>query len=197
MRYLLISLLLFAGAAQAQDLPALHAVTDVASNDVLNIRAAPRGSAPIIGAFGPHETGIEVVALSDNGRWAQVNWEDVSGWSALRFLERLPGQSNPPTTYACFGTEPFWSLEVDGGNLNRSAIGEDPVPLSQIWQGSGMRPDRFSLLAAGGGRSLAASIRREACSDGMSDRAYGLDIDLILDGDGPTSMFSGCCSLAN
>lgn len=35
-----------------------------------------------------------------------------------------------------------------------------------------------------------------ACSDGMSDRSYGLDVTVILEGRGEPQMLTGCCSIA-
>lgn len=60
--------------ALAQDIyPALHDVTGVAADDVLNIRSEPSASSPIIGTFSPFETDVEVVALSPDGGWGRVN----------------------------------------------------------------------------------------------------------------------------
>ena len=63
MRYLVaLFVLICASAATAQDFPALYRVTDVAANDVLNIRAQPQASAPVIGSFRPGQRGVEVMA---------------------------------------------------------------------------------------------------------------------------------------
>ena len=58
---LLLALALPSGAA-AKGLPALHDVTGVAADDVLNVRARPDASAPVLGALTPDATGVEVVA---------------------------------------------------------------------------------------------------------------------------------------
>jgi uncharacterized membrane protein len=40
-------------------------------------------------------------------------------------------------------------------------------------------------------------IRREICSDGMSDRVYGMSVDLGIDGGtGGPALLAGCCTLA-
>ena len=42
---------------------------------------------------------------------------------------------------------------------------------------------------------IMASIVPAACSDGMSDRAFGLDATVVLDeGSGPR-MLTGCCTI--
>jgi uncharacterized protein YgiM (DUF1202 family) len=51
---LLFALLLMGTAATAQsEYPRLHDVVGVASDDVLNVRAGPGGSHPIVGELGP------------------------------------------------------------------------------------------------------------------------------------------------
>jgi hypothetical protein len=87
----LILALLVAMPAAAQDLPALFRVTGVAANDVLNIRAEPSARAAIIGSFRPDAGGIEVVALSADGRWGLVNSGEQAGWSSMRYLMHQGG----------------------------------------------------------------------------------------------------------
>ena len=97
----------------AEDLPALFSVTGVASDDVLNIRAAPDPSSDILGALTPDATGIEVISESDG--WASINVEDRSGRVAARYLRPMGHapwyQLQIPLH--CAGTEPFWSLDID------------------------------------------------------------------------------------
>jgi uncharacterized membrane protein len=185
--------------AAAQDLPALFSVTDVASNDVLNIRAEPTSAAPIIGSLTPNATRIEVVARSANGRWGLVNSFEQTGWASLRFLERQPFQAFPPSDYRCFGTEPFWDVSVIGDDVQWSALGEDPISMTRDWTGTPMRQDRFAVRAFGDLSFVSLLVRKQMCSDGMSDRAYGLEVDVILDGayNMGTQVYSGCCTLSD
>ncbi len=186
-------------AAQAQDLPALFAVTDVATDDVLNVRDAPGVAGTIIGTLAPDARAVEVIDRDPTGRWGQVNIGEGAGWASLRFLSALPNQSFPPIAYQCFGTEPFWDLTVAGTQVTWTALGQDTVPLTKDFVAQPMRPDRFAMRALGDLSSATAVIRKATCSDGMSDRAYGLEIDLILDGGDHmgTQVYSGCCSLGN
>lgn len=192
-----LACLVWGSLAQAFDLPALYDVTGVASNDVLNVREAPNATTPIIGFLAPDATGVEVVRRSENGRWGMVNTNEQSGWASLRFLERQPFQSAVPERYRCFGTEPFWSLDVASGSVTWSAIGDPDIGMSKEFTEAGMRQDRFGLSAQAGSHQLSASIRREACNDGMSDRDYGFGIDLIYRLGSQGRMFSGCCTLAD
>ncbi|MGY9048919.1 hypothetical protein P775_07370 [Puniceibacterium antarcticum] len=43
---------------------------------------------------------------------------------------------------------------------------------------------------------MTAVIVPMACSDGMSDRNYGLDVTQILDGGDARQMLTGFCSIA-
>lgn len=208
-RLLAVVLMFLPWHALAQEIfPALYDVTGVASDDVLNVRAAPGASAEMIGSLAPDATGIEVVALSDDGAWGRVNTGEASGWTAMRFLVRQPGQGADdwstglaPATIDCFGTEPFWTLTLrPGGTLAYSALGH----ADGATRPGGYEP--LSPTASTGKRGffgwleteplgLTGIIGHGTCSDGMSDRLYGLEIDLIVsDGDGDR-IATGCCRL--
>ncbi|WP_264211842.1 COG3650 family protein [Leisingera thetidis] len=181
--------------ALAQDYPALFQVTGVAANDVLNIRSTPSASSPVIGAYSPDQSSIEVVAPDGSGTWGQVNTGETSGWVALRYLTREQAVSEHlrSAPFACFGTEPFWSLNVSPGGTAKFSTPESVGTLDtgELKTAAG-RLDRYVLGLASG---QAAVIRHETCSDGMSDRVYGLSADLLLQQDG-IELLSGCCSLA-
>jgi len=70
----------------------LWAVTGVDPNDVLNMRADPSGSAAIIGALSPYETGIENLGCAapsgSSTEWCRVRVRGFEGWVAARFLTR-------------------------------------------------------------------------------------------------------------
>lgn len=177
----------------ADGLPALHDVTGVAADDVLNVRARPDATAPVLGTLRPDATAVEVVAADAAGRWGQVNVPGGSGWAALRYLARQPGQEEGafPPVASCFGTEPFWTLRLDDdaatwAEPERESAGQVVARLT-----SSARPGRYGLVAELDGTRLSGVIAARACSDGMSDRVYGLAFDAIH-GD---TILSGCCSL--
>ena len=58
-------------------------------------------------------------------------------------------------------------------------------------EGSPPEAAQRTVLADG----LTALIARAACSDGMSDRAYGLSATVILGAAPDARQMSGCCSL--
>lgn len=190
-----LALGLMAQGATAQDYPALHAVVGVALDDVLNIRERPDASAPIIGEIAPNAMGIEVIAVSDG--WAVVNTPEVTGYAALRFLEREEGPAwntlERPLT--CLGTEPFWSLALDpAAGTAKFSTPEDAearsLTLGQTWPGA-----PWALSAAVSLPDGIAVLSPAECSDGMSERSYGIAADLFLTGPDRLRL-SGCCLLS-
>lgn len=186
--------------ATVDDWPALYDVTGVASDDVLNIRERPDASSPVIGTFAPDATGIEVIAANDEMTWGRVNVAERSGWVSLAYLERRPGQWDGalPQIQSCFGTEPFWNFTRTGANRFRfEALGEEPftLPVTESARSENRR-DSFHIVAEGSDGSSVAILETEACNDGMSDRDYGISVQLVLGIGGGSRHVSGCCSLA-
>ena len=201
MRLLAVLLCLWALPALAtqEAWPALHDVSGVAAHDVLNIRQAPSASAPIIGSFEPDAQNIEVIRPDDHHGWGLINTGEGGGWVSLRFLTRQPGQwagAMPPVAH-CDGTEPFWSFEVTGEALSYDAMagGARDYRITQSGPAQGRR-DSFHMIAEGPQGAAIAALTARACSDGMSDRAYGLAVDLLLQGNDGWQHQTGCCSLS-
>ncbi|MDT8854127.1 SH3 domain-containing protein [Paracoccaceae bacterium Fryx2] len=190
-----------AAATQEYILPTLFDVAGVAANDVLNIRAAPDAGAPVIGTLSPRARDIEVVGYDASGRWARINTGERSGWAALRYLayqvDVWPPGALPPTLH-CLGNEPFWSFRPRGGNVVFSTpdAPESVMRIEQVLATGVFRDPRRSVSAQGDSRRMTAVMVPAACSDGMSDRSYGLDVTVILEGGGEPRMLTGCCSIA-
>jgi len=195
---LLLAAPVFASSGAAQDLPALHRVTGVAANDVLNLRAQPNARAPITGSFAPNATNIEVTALSPDRRWARVNAGESAGWAAMRFLTR---QGNPPwhsgqAGLVCFGTEPFWDLRLffPGSQAEFQALGTGGFNL--VTDAGALPATAFPRTLAvpfSGARQGMAVIRSATCSDGMSDMLFGLEAQVYFRGE--VTGLSGCCTV--
>ena len=195
-RLLVLVLGLSTGALRAEVYPALHFVDGVAAGDVLNIRAAPDAGAGIVGTLAPDATGVEVISVTDG--WALVNTGEGSGYAALRFLSREAGPDwySLERPMACFGTEPFWSLNLDPGAgvalYTSPEVAEGkPGAIGQGWPGTVWTPTAALALPEG-----MAVLRPADCSDGMSDRRFGIAID-VFQGQGGGQRLSGCCALAN
>ena len=192
---LALSLVLAAPASATQEyiLPTLFDVTGVAADDVLNIRAEPNAGAAIIGTLAPDATGIEVT--EERRGWARVNTAEGSGWASARYLAYRVDvweEGKLPAAFSCYGTEPFWSATVEGRDLVLSTpeVAETRFPVSAILSTGVFRnPTR---VVVGQGASLTAMPQQ--CSDGMSDRRFGLAGLFVLTGDDP-HLLSGCCSI--
>lgn len=195
-----LALLAAAPAAGSPLLPGLFDVTGVEANEFLNVRAAPDPASEIVGRLPPYADGIEVVATARDGAWGRVNVGEGSGWVAMRFL--APGTDvwaapGLPASLRCFGTEPFWSLRPEGEGLAWSTpeATASYVLEATLEAGPARAPLRVAI-GRDGDRRVTLVAAPGACSDGMSDRAFGLTADVILeDEDGP-ALLGGCCSIA-
>ncbi len=197
--------LALAGSALAQAagetlLPALFDVVGVRADDVLNVRQGPGVGFAVVDTLAADARDVEVVALDERMGWAHVAGTEGGGWVALRYLKRQPGQEDGrlPQPLLCSGTEPFWSLDLAGDD---SAVFAEPGGgehlLSRQWERSaeGAPPMDFVAVLAGTRASLTAVISRESCSDGMSDRPYGLRARVATDGALGRRLLRGCCYL--
>ncbi|MBT8423685.1 MAG: SH3 domain-containing protein [Silicimonas sp.] len=178
--------------------PALHDVVDVAEDDVLNIRSGPGVSFDIIGTLAHDDENIEVIRPDERFEWGLVNQGEGSGWVALGFLQRRPGQwwGQKPAVTQCFGTEPFWSLSRQDGLLSFDRPDEIAIRVDEAYfVPSGNNRDRFVLSGSNIASGLTLLLRTEACSDGMSDQAFGIAADLVLEDAFDASLYSGCCTI--
>ena len=194
---ILLIFALFSTPLLAQDslklpeFPTLGVVVDVPEGDVLNIRAGASGASLDLGDLKNGEK-IEILARHDEGNWFKVNWQESDAWVSARFIQiaspkRMPN-SQLPIPMQCFGTEPFWDLEVTETGilysdpeteLNFQPILEEAHEFFNV---------RTALVQSS---DYAALIQYESCSDGMSDRDYGMSISLFRNG----SALGGCCQI--
>lgn len=197
MRALCIALpFVIATSAVAQDIvPSIARVIGVAEGDVLNMRAGPDASDEIVGAFPPDADGIEITAYTPDGRWARVNADEWSGWVAARFL----APSDLPTFLSCFGTEPFWSIDLYGpdGGIWSTPEGEFFPTTSEVLTRTVDVDMRETLIALYEDRRITVtSFPAAACSDGMSDKLFALGASAIIQYDeGWGEVWSGCCTM--
>lgn len=181
----------------ADTFPALYSVVGVRSDDVLNVRAMPNATASELGYLEPDATGVEVIGLSDNGRWGQVNMIERAGWVSMRYMTRdaAPEWFSGAAPLSCLGTEPFWSLEASlPGNTVTFSTPE--VTLSSTTQADALPgtvfPRTLALPLRGDAEGMMV-VRAESCFDNMSDRAYGLTA--LLYRSDTAEGYAGCCLL--
>ncbi len=198
--FALICALFIAQTAAAQDFPALFRVVNVSPGDVLNIRAEASARSAIVGHFQRTEVGIEVIGLSEDRRWGLVRTDEGVGWSSMRYLqaERSDSWRDGQQTLTCLGTEPFWTFHIylptQGASFDSLADGAfslttDPAPLPTT-----AGPYTMAVPFTGA-RSGMVVIRNGVCSDGMSDRLYGLEAQVYWRGQ--AQGLSGCCMLGH
>ncbi len=187
-----------AAGAENRPLPDLFDVTGVAAVDALNVRSAPDAQAEIMGALDSDATDVEITAIQ--GGWGRVNQGERSGWTAMRFLSRQDDTwmaGAIPPALVCFGTEPFWSLGFEDDDMVWSSPDETRwIETAEVLGGAIPGDVRRGLVAAGDGKQIHAAISPGACSDGMSDRAFGLSAAVILDEGAGPRLLHGCCSIA-
>lgn len=181
-------------ATQEYILPTLFDVSGVASDDVLNIRAEPNAKAAIIGTLAPDAQRIEVV--EERRGWARVNTGEASGWVSARYLAYRVDVWEPgelPPAFRCLGTEPFWDAKVEGGELvlrrPEDQAGDRQAVQAVLDRGVFRDPSRVVVA-----RDMTLFAHPQICSDGMSDRLFGLSATLVMHGDQP-SLLSGCCTI--
>ncbi|MCG8277564.1 hypothetical protein [Stenotrophomonas sp. NLF4-10] len=86
-----------------------------------------------------------------------------------------------PATLQAIGTEPFWSVEVAGDVLLYTTPETMDAP-RRLQATRSSDAEGLHLVGGNGDAGLRLDVRREACSDGMSDREYPFSVSLLLDG---------------
>jgi len=179
--------------------PAWVEVVNVASDDVLNVRAEPDAGSEIVGTLAPGAGPVEIALTRQIGeaRWGLVATQEGSGWINLAYASpadvAMIGDSPVPDGTICAGTEPFWSLELSDGagiysdfEIERETyeISESESARSRPW------PWMFGLRGSG-----LALLTPELCSDGMSDLPYAWSILMIRHDESGHALYEGCCRL--
>jgi len=202
MRRLLAAVLVWVGfalLASADPFPMLYDVTGVAPNDELNIRAEPQASSLRLGALAYNARNIEIVRTDTKGRWGLLNWGETTGWVSMRYLRDRPDPLGflPAKTVRCFGTEPFWSLTIHQGEKSSFQLLGNPKLHGRVGtlNPSNGRRDRLVVQGVDSIGQFSAVLRAQHCSDGMSDREYSIDADVLFHDD-RMEYFAGCCSIA-
>lgn len=94
---------------------------------------------------------------------------------------RLAGPDLIDIHYRLLGTEPFWAIDMTRDGLAYTRLGEDSVsfPFRQLRR----RPRVDVMRSSADGHEIEAEVRRERCSDGMSDRVYPFSARVVIDGE--------------
>lgn len=108
--------------------------------------------------------------------------KEVEALPATEAQVRNERAADFPANLQAIGTEPFWSVKVEGNVLAYTT----PETLHTPRRLQATRSnDAEGLHLAGGndGVEFRLDVRREACSDGMSDREYPFSVSFMLGGD--------------
>jgi hypothetical protein len=94
-----------------------YRVVDVVSPDVLNVRAGPSTSFPVIGTLEPDSGGIHIIG-DCRDRWCPVQRGSVMGWASAKFLAVEDEPTQPPAaeTNATRTVLPDGTLELRFAN---------------------------------------------------------------------------------
>ncbi len=193
--------IVMATGVAAAEFPALFRVTGVAADDVLNVRSEPNARAGIVFELPPDRDDLEVLWMSDDGKWARVGLGEVSGWVSARFIE-AQDPSDPrslPVPMRCVGVEPFWGLHIPTTDFAEYEMLPEPERAFEIvHQGAadGRGPSELSAWLEGEDSQGALLVERAACSDGMSDRDYALRARFVLRTTQQTVFHVGCCYIS-
>jgi len=190
---LLTWLIVGASTAGAQSLPERFMIDGVAADDVLNIRAMPDASSDIVGSFNPFDLNVEVLDQQDG--WGRVGTGEGSGWVSMRFLAPNPVPANDiPRPLSCFGTEPFWGMAMYPRGAEYTEMGQDRRVLNLLRERAATNG---YLIEAREGPTLTRTLIVTAlsCSDGMSDRMFGMSATLFTDTPDGSYVQTGCCTM--
>ncbi len=209
--FAILTVILTVAMARSATAQSSYDVRNVASDDVLNMRAHVDAtkditSIPVVGRIPWNARkliGTGNTAQVGSSTWIELSYRGITGWVTGQFLSRIDDVSGSKDTdyLKCGGAEPFWSLVVRENN----AVFEDPfveggksVKRFRITKKTFARgrPQTFVAYLAtrvGKGRAFATFIRTGQCSDGMSDNIFPYEL-MFVDREDPKGVWSGCCS---
>ena len=103
----------------------------------------------------------------------------------LASCQTIAGQgpsSSTESVYRALGTEPFWSLEIEGDRMLFSRAGENAISSSSTSSRPSFNGWRYISKA------ITADVTFTPCSDGMSDLTYKDTVTVMVD----KERYSGC-----
>lgn len=115
-----------------------YTVSNVAPDDVLNVREEPRGSSPKLGSLAFNKDIVEIVSTNSAGSWGMVRMGEHMGWTSMRYLRPTRvttfGGTNIPIGLRCFLEEPFVTYTFGAGVIIESRLGsaEQHFPIVEI-----------------------------------------------------------------
>jgi uncharacterized membrane protein len=159
--------------------------------------------AQVIGQLGHDAKGVRATGLSwelESGAiWHEIEFANGLGWVNSTYMKRDYSQDWTPEKLSCAGTEPFWSIEINGGSATYQSFDGSPLVLEKlsseraanrrdVWSSRWLSSDEENL-------AQFVIIDRPRCQDGMSPALYGLEI--VATGLPASGSLAGCCAFGN
>ncbi len=186
---LVLSVLAFGAGAQPTG---LYAVQGVAANDTLNIRIGAGANFADLGDIS-YDGQVQVIGFSADSKWAKVPWKDATAWVSARFLRLIRADGAVlPVVLHCSGTEPFWGAKITPDAISFEKMGGVSINAT-IYETAGAEGRPVDYIIGFSAPPLTGTLRKQLCSDGMSERDYPWSVVLMdLSGIGIT-VVEGCC----
>ena len=169
-----------------------YTVYGVRQGDTLNMRLQPNPSAPVVQTIPFDGRDIGLTGREAAGGWVEINFNRKRGWVNARFLGYGTGRYQVPAFLDCFGTEPFWSINLRPGSAQADlAFAERRIVYNLTRAETAMnRSDVLHIRGASRPGEMSLIIRNESCSDGMSDNNYPYSVVALLS---RFNVIAGCC----
>lgn len=172
-------------------------VANVKKNDTLTLREKPTYKSKKMGLI-PHNYKFLVATGSQEliGKrvWLELNYNGVTGWVNSKYLKKSNGVSFKEEL-KCLGTEPFWSVDINKGELIFKDLGENATEflVSNI-DISDSHTNKWYLSASSISKGFirAFLLQTGNCSDDMSDYKYKYQI--LFHDEKNNLTLSGCCN---
>lgn len=195
----LITLLLaivWGASVHAQSLPDRYMVNGVLADDVLNIRAERHATSEKIDEF-PHDAmNVEILHVIDG--WGQTATSEGFGWVSMRYLTANPWDDGQvPRPLICSGTEPFWNFVMlpSGAEYNDLSLNENTPRVQTVISEETAASGFLIQTQEGPTLTRTFAIAGRSCSDGMSDRPFGMSVTMFTSAPDGNYVQTGCCTI--
>ena len=202
---LLFAFTLYCTVSFAQNtlLPQYFEVSGIADDDVLNVRSGPSTEHRVVGNLKIGSGTIEVLEFSEDNIWGRILWAESNGWVHKDYLRAVSPtnlkNTMVPVGLRCSGTEPYWDFSIESqGDVTFKELFTDSIEnsvIEHVAESDNKANFPTALLAASDKVKLTAVLHTRQCNDGMTERAYGWEIDLLVSDNAEQRLLSGCCSM--
>lgn len=189
--------------AQGISFPQYFEVSGIASNDSLNVRSGPTIRHRVVGNLKPDSGTLEILEISDDNKWGRILWADSNGWVSADYLREVSPtklkNTMVPVGLHCSGTEPYWDFAINSqADVTFKELFTDSIEnsiIESVAESDNNLNFPTALLASSDKVKLTVMLNTRQCNDGLTERAYGWEIDILVTHDAKQRLLSGCCSM--